>query len=65
MNSIYFKMYWAISWIFCLCWIFYGVNKIGWDTIMPMWLKTPLIISFFGPIIIFCIIALIQLKKIK
>lgn len=65
MNNIYFRIYWALSWIFCLCWCFYGATKLGWDTIMPFWFKIPCLISFFGPPLVLCIIALIQLKKIK
>jgi hypothetical protein len=38
--------------VFDLAWFIYGVHLLGWNTIMPMWYKLPLLVGFFSlPII--------------
>lgn len=54
---------WAASWIFFIGDCFYIVHKIGWDVIMPMSLKLPLVLSFFLPPLAWCTYELIKSYK--
>lgn len=51
--KIAINILWVISWVFCVVWAFHIVKEIGWDTPMPMKLKLPLVLSLFGPPLIY------------
>lgn len=46
------KALWVLSWMFCIGWAFHIRQQIGMDAIMPMKFKLPLVLSLFGPVII-------------
>jgi hypothetical protein len=47
------KIVLAAIMLFDLIWFGYGVYTLGWDTIMPMWYKLPLLVGIFSiPIIL-------------
>lgn len=58
-----FKIYWVASWMFFIGWCYHIVATIGWDVIMPMRLKLPLILSFFLPVLIWSIFGLYETFK--
>jgi hypothetical protein len=61
------KIVFVIGWLFFAAWATYGYYSHDWrgDWIMPMWYKLPLIVSFFGPPLVFFIHALFEIRKIK
>lgn len=64
MNKI-IKIYWIVSWLFTIGWSYYIVRAIGWDTIMPMNMKLPLLFSFFSPVIVLLSHSLYVTRKFK
>lgn len=61
--NMFIKVFWVISWMFCIGWGYYIVESIGWDVIMPMRLKLPLILSFFLPPFVWCFYSAHRARK--
>lgn len=54
---------WVTSWMFLIGWAFFVRQQIGMEAIMPMKYKMPLVLSFFGPIMIWLLWSLYEDSK--
>lgn len=61
--NLFIKILFVVGWVFFLVWLTWGVTKYGWDWVMPVWYKLPLLLGFYGPPITWCIIELIKTRK--
>lgn len=62
MNNL-LKLFWFSSWMFCLGMCVYTANTIGWDVIMPYRIQVSVVLSFFGPPLLWCIVEIIKPRK--
>ncbi len=62
MNLI-FKLLLAVSWVFAIIWAWHIRATIGINAIMPMRLKLPLVLSVFGPTLLWLIYSLYATSK--
>jgi uncharacterized membrane protein YhdT len=61
--KIILKIYYIVSWAFCAYWLTYGAVEYGWEWIMPLWYKVPLLLSLFGPILVYLISSYITINR--
>jgi hypothetical protein len=56
-------IFWILCWTFFVGDCFYISNTIGWNVVMTMKVKLLLVLSFFLPILVWCVMNFIRLHK--
>lgn len=61
--NLFFKLLLTASWVFAIVWAWHIRATIGLDAVMPMKLKLPLVLSVFGPTLLWLIYGLYIIGK--